>query len=185
MADWQIHLHADAEAKAGLASQPKHHRVCLVVAADASRRAKLAIAAERSGWQAIACGTPRQAAKVIRRARLQLTIVDLECTSIASETALRELTKHLAASREVLLVVCSVSGSAADEIWARQLGVWLYLPGLDIDNDLDAVCREAMQIATRHTVPTPDSAVQRGSTAKPLHEPRCNQRPARRGPVSD
>ena len=36
-----------------------------------------------------------------------------------------------------------------EEIWARQLGVWLYLPGVVDDSDLSSLFEEGRAVASR------------------------------------
>ena len=47
----------------------------------------------------------------------------------------------------LLLVICGHEGEVEEEIWARQLGVWLYVPGLSNApaEDLSLLCQQAYQ----------------------------------------
>ena len=40
-------------------------------------------------------------------------------------------------------------GSAAEEIWVRQLGIWLYLPGATTISEVTLLCEQALQVATK------------------------------------
>ena len=123
--------------------------VCLVVAGDEGRRQRLAAAATKAGWQLVSCARAPEASAIAERTRLQLVILDLQREDDGHAGALGTLTESLAHRRDLLLVLCSASGNDAEEIWARQLGVWLYLPGLDVDEDLAALCGEARRLAKR------------------------------------
>lgn len=49
----------------------------------------------------------------------------------------------------MLLAVCGHEGDPQEETWARQLGVWLYLPGVSIDHvdEISVMCEQAQVIA--------------------------------------
>ena len=63
--------------------------------------------------------------------------------------AARLLCEAIAGLRHVLLVACGNAGDAAEEIWARQLGVWLYLPDVawEETGDLAFLCEQARLVA--------------------------------------
>ena len=46
-------------------------------------------------------------------------------------------------------MVCGSEGDVLAEMWARQLGVWLYLAGVDPTCDLTSLCSEAQQVAEK------------------------------------
>ena len=50
---------------------------------------------------------------------------------------------------EILLVACGNDGNIQEEIWSRQLGVWLYLPAVIDVEGMTTMCGEARQIAER------------------------------------
>ena len=56
----------------------------------------------------------------------QLAFVDLEGVQ---GVGFQTLVRQLADQRQVLLVVCGHEQDGTEEVWARQLGVWFYLPG--------------------------------------------------------
>jgi hypothetical protein len=62
---------------------------------------------------------------------------------------LRSVVEHLATQGEVLTVVCGGMGNPTEEIWARQLGVWIYLPGVIDPHDMQPILGEARDIAER------------------------------------
>jgi hypothetical protein len=62
---------------------------------------------------------------------------------------MRWLAERLAADGTLLLVLCGNDGEALEEIWAHQLGTWLYLPGVDEASDLSMVCSEARTVVEK------------------------------------
>ena len=47
--------------------------------------------------------------------------------------------QQLAARQGPLLAVCGKPDDTTGEVWSRQLGVWMYLPGVDGQSDI-ALC---------------------------------------------
>jgi hypothetical protein len=121
---------------------------CLIVASDSARRRWLANSAHDAGWFAFESEDFQSATKCHRRTFLQLVVVDLSAAGAASPM-LRDLVGLFAKERHVLVVVCSAEGQPEEEIWARQLGVWLYLPGEVKDSDVTMLCTEARDLARR------------------------------------
>ena len=62
---------------------------------------------------------------------------------------LLQLCQLLAEMQGLLLVICGHDGDVEEEIWARQLGVWLYVPGLSnaSSEDLALLCQQAYETA--------------------------------------
>lgn len=75
-----------------------------------------------------------------------LALVDLQSTSIDQEPSLRGLVERLASRGGPLLAVCGKPDDAMGEVWSRQLGVWMYLPGVDCQSDIALLCSEARSI---------------------------------------
>jgi len=44
------------------------------------------------------------------------------------------------------VVICGSADSVDEELWARQLGVWLYLPGVTEGDSLTSLCIEARRL---------------------------------------
>jgi DNA-binding response OmpR family regulator len=122
---------------------------CLIVSADESQRQLLSLAATEAGWLVCMCPDARTALDRVRRMYLHLAIVDLDQHELARPAGFGPLVEELARASNLLLVVCGREGSAQEEIWARQLGVWLYLPGTVDREDLTALCGEARQLVGR------------------------------------
>ncbi len=120
---------------------------CLVVAEEASRRVMLARAAEEVGWDVIVCDSTGSGWHVCERERYELAIVDTASSCLPAE--MQELAAQIASHPNILLIVCGSEGDPLEEIWARQLGAWLYLPGVSQQCDVEALCREALPVAER------------------------------------
>lgn len=126
---------------------------CLVVSADPDRRAELAWAASDQGWSTVVCADARNALAASKRTVLGLALLDLESPHGRTPSGFREVTEQLTSDSGTMVVVCGHDGDAKEEIWARQMGVWLYLPGLEQSSNISTVCREAILLARRMTSP--------------------------------
>ena len=122
----------DVQVVPGVPSEPKTSLYrCLMVSASQTRREMLSEAVADSGWDSAVYADPEVALTDFRRTRFQLAFVDLDGFGAAPQEEFRELCQQLASEgNDLLLVVCGHEGDGLEEIWARQLGIWLYLPGL-------------------------------------------------------
>lgn len=125
---------------------------CLIVSTDISKRETLFLAATEAGWDTIVCADETTAAEAVLRARFQMAWIDLDGS--LPWAAARDLCRSIAELPNVLLIVCGHEDDPEEEIWARQLGAWLYLPGLSLDdpNQLALVCDQAQHLTDRMTV---------------------------------
>lgn len=119
---------------------------CLVVSPSDSKRSMISLAAGDAGWDTIVCADAHDGMAAIQRIRFQMAWVDLEHSSEAS--LLRRLCEAIAAFPKMLLVVCGQVDIPEEEIWARQLGVWLYLPGISLNHsgEIAAMCEQAQLV---------------------------------------
>jgi len=124
---------------------------CLVVSVARQRRQWLATAAVDGGWETVKFADPCQAAMFLQRRKVRLAIFDLEGTDGRKLPELRELVAEMTTDKETLSIVCGHQGQTEEEIWARQLGVWLYLPGVTEQSDVGFLCGEAKDLTTRMT----------------------------------
>jgi len=122
---------------------------CLVAGLSAERRLLLVSAAASAGWDAVDCDDAPSAQRQTLLQPRQMVVVDLEAAGGAAPEALKTLCERLARQKDLLLVLCGNASNAMEEIWARQLGAWLYLPGVVDDSDLSSLFEEASQIARR------------------------------------
>jgi uncharacterized protein YgbK (DUF1537 family) len=121
-------------------------QTCLVVSAS-PRRAQLWVrAAHEEHWTTIVCTTAEDANRQSVRQRIDLALVDLQSAPAECEARLRSLVQQLAARDGPLLAVCGKPDDTSGEVWSRQLGVWMYLPGVDNESDIALLCGEARNI---------------------------------------
>ncbi len=119
---------------------------CLIVSADPARRQMLEQAAADSGWKTHLCADAATALVHFNRWLVQLAVVDLESQRLE---AFRPLVERLTATSGLLSIVCGNEGSVDEEIWIRQQGTWMYLPGVADTSNVGLLCAEARQIAER------------------------------------
>lgn len=122
---------------------------CLVVSSSSQRAQQIAHAANREQWSTIICHSADDGLRQAVRNCVQLTLVDLQSAATTQQEPLRELVEHLAGQSRSLLVVCGTPDDTSDEIWSRQLGVWMYLPGMNGQSDLTEICSEARSIVEK------------------------------------
>lgn len=106
-------------------------------------------AAQEGGWQPTWCCHVENARELAERRRLQLAIIDMEDALGAVHSAICQLSERLAARDGPLMMICGNEDNPTEEIWARELGAWLYLPGVDEDCDLVSLCGEALGIVQK------------------------------------
>ncbi|MDG2382837.1 MAG: hypothetical protein P8N76_14305 [Pirellulaceae bacterium] len=123
---------------------------CLVASTVQAKREFLSDAATQAGWDTVVCADAQNATTAARRAKFQMAWVDLDHHGQTS-SGFRELCQTLAATPSMLLAVCGHERDPKEEIWARQLGVWLYLPGISIDqvDEISLLCEQAQLITNR------------------------------------
>jgi len=128
---------------------PATLRMCLVVSASPQRSQWLVGAAHQEHWATVVCRTADEAARQAVRNRIQLALVDLQSVPTGQEPAFRKLVEQLAARDGPLVAVCGKSNDTMGEVWSRQLGVWMYLAGVDGESDVALVCYEARKIVEK------------------------------------
>ena len=119
---------------------------CLVVSGDSSRRGRFEAAAELAGW--LECASPETSGE-LRQAidrDFQLVIVDVASPLGDRVTDTLEIAEEMAARPGTLLVICGSEDNVDEELWARQLGAWLYLPGVCDGDSLTSLCVEARRL---------------------------------------
>jgi hypothetical protein len=60
---------------------------------------------------------------------------------------MQRLVERLTAQRDLLVALCGRDADDMEEVWARQLGAWLYLPKVTAASDVSSICGEALQLA--------------------------------------
>ena len=122
---------------------------CLIVSPSEERSEHFRQAVAEGGWDPLVrCGA-EAAREALSRWRFRLAFVDLQGDGDRVPPGFRELAELLANDRELLLVICGTDGHPLEEIWAHQLGTWLYLPGASDEGGLVMLCSEARTVAER------------------------------------
>lgn len=106
---------------------------CLVLTWSEGRADLLRSAASNESWQATVNIDVREFLRNLYVLRVPLTFVDLPKADTSSYALLKEAAQRTSELGSSLVVICGLGGNPAEEIWARQLGAWAYLPG---DNGL-------------------------------------------------
>jgi hypothetical protein len=103
-------------------------------------------AAAEGGWKTFICSDEPAALKYLGRSPVQLAVVDFEGQR---PDAFRAVVEQITARGGLLLIVCGNEGNIDEEVWVRQQGAWLYLPGVVDGANFTSLCGEARQIADR------------------------------------
>jgi DNA-binding NtrC family response regulator len=103
---------------------------CLVVSGDADLRRRLDTMADLAGWSA--CEAPVDAAELrsLVDSDYHLVIADIARPLGERVNDTVEIAEEFAGRPDTLVVVCGSGESVDEELWARQLGAWVYLPGV-------------------------------------------------------
>lgn len=129
--------------------QGNSHWPCLVVSHDEGLRREFAAAAKQVGWQPWVTHDSVNALKILCRTPVKLALLHLP----SDDTALgnmRQLVEHMAWIGGVLLIVGAAQSDPRLETWARETGVWTYLPEIDAQADFAGLCEQAYQIVGKH-----------------------------------
>ncbi len=118
---------------------------CLIVATNDARRDNLGFAAREGGWDVTSCGDVASAVAHARQRSLQMAIVDLSGSTSADRANFHFLVEQLACTSRMLLLVCGNLDDPREEVWARHLGVWMYLPGAIDGAELVGLCVAAQR----------------------------------------
>lgn len=121
---------------------------CLIASAIQTRREMLSEAATQAGWETVVCADAQNATAAARRVKFQMAWIDLDNHG-RTPSGFRNLCQTLAAMPGMLLAICGHESDPQEEIWARQLGVWLYLPGISTEHvdEISLLCEQAQQVA--------------------------------------
>lgn len=126
---------------------------CLVVTGDAGFRNRLQAASDLAGWTE--CDMPESTddLQAAVDGEFQLVVVDVARPLGDRVNDTVELAEEFAARPGTLLVVCGPEDGVDEELWARQLGAWVYLPGVVSGDSLMSLLAEAGRVAGRRPAP--------------------------------
>jgi DNA-binding NtrC family response regulator len=122
---------------------------CLVVSGDEGLRHRLDTMAELAGWSA--CEAPADAAELrsLVDSDFNLVITDVAHPLGERVNDTVEIAEEFASRSNTLVVVCGSGESIDEELWARQLGAWVYLPGVSGGDALMSLFGEAQRVVER------------------------------------
>jgi DNA-binding NtrC family response regulator len=122
---------------------------CLVVSGDADLRRRLDTMADLAGWSA--CEAPVDAAELrsLVDSDYHLVIADIARPLGERVNDTVEIAEEFAGRPDTLVVVCGSGESVDEELWARQLGAWVYLPGVSGGDALMSLFGEAQRVVER------------------------------------
>ncbi|MEX2186354.1 MAG: hypothetical protein WD875_06160 [Pirellulales bacterium] len=125
-------------------------RQCLVVSSHPQRCESLREAAIEGGWLPIVFADAELAWDESRRSVMPLVVVDVHDAADRPAVACRQLVERLSRESGRLLAVCGGDAMPPqDEIWARQLGAWMVMPGIVDAHDVASVYEEAGKVIER------------------------------------
>lgn len=119
---------------------------CLLVTRQPLHAKLLKSTASDEGWSVSVCAAVDEALRLAFRVEFHLAFVDWQ--SVADDPLkleFEQLTADLAQNHAPLLVVSGDPTDPLAEIAARQLGVWVYMPGFDGQTELDVLFRDARE----------------------------------------
>jgi hypothetical protein len=124
---------------------------CMVVSPSKKRGDFFQDAAVAQGWETILVADVETAAQTAVKNRIGLAVVDLEDVESSNQEPYRQLVQEIVNNADgiPLLVVCGPEEDLAGEIWSRQVGVWMYLPGVDDQSDIAMLCGEARNVVEK------------------------------------
>jgi len=122
---------------------------CLVVSGDDSLRSRLSTMAELASWSA--CETPADATELrsVVDGDFHLVVVDVARPLGERVNDTVEIAEEFAGRPGTLVVVCGSGDGVDEELWARQLGAWVYLPGVSGGDALMSLFAEARRVVER------------------------------------
>lgn len=143
-----------------LAGAPVTHRgvrapglmKCLVVSGDRALRTRLEAVSELAGWSE--CDAPVEGIELgsVIEGEYQLVVVDIAHPLGERVNDSVEIAEEFAGRPGTLLAICGSDDNVDEELWARQLGAWVYLPGVSSGDALVSLVTEARRLAERRGV---------------------------------
>ncbi len=117
---------------------------CLLVSSDQDFLDGMSRAASVAGWQCASCRHPEDSLRQAFLNRFGLAIVDIGPAK--NRRSLTDLFRLVIDSGSGLVIAYDKRGDPTLELWARENGAWLYVPGIADWEDLSLACREAMRV---------------------------------------
>lgn len=122
---------------------------CLVVSGDGGLRGRLDTMADLGGWAACEAPVDTSDLRSAIEGDYELVVVDIAHPLGERVNDTIEVAEEYASRPGTLLVVCGSDESVDEELWARQLGAWVYLPGVSGGDALMSLFAEARRVLER------------------------------------
>jgi hypothetical protein len=122
---------------------------CLVVSGDDKLRHRLDTMADLAGWSV--CESPADAAELrsVVDGDFHMVIADIAHPLGDRVNDTVEIAEEFAGRPGTVLVVCGSGENVDEELWARQLGAWVYLPGVTGSDAFMSLFAEARRVFDR------------------------------------
>ena len=140
---------------------------CLIVSWSDQRAELLRAAAESTSWETIVEQDVSQFLRHVFQLRVPLTIVDLPVSGDSGYERIRTAASRVCDVNDSLLVICGATKNSSEELWARELGVWTYLPEASDLSGLEFVFSEARKAIARQSSTYVESGAYYGRTDPP------------------
>lgn len=137
---------------------------CLIYSWSDVRAERLQSAAEREAWEAVIFSNAGKFLKHVFQHKVPLTLVDLPQVDWSAYAEMRAATVKVCEVSDSLLVICGADAAPDEELWARQLGVWSYLPEVDRPGELDWLFVEARKAVAQRASAYVDSQITQSVT---------------------
>ncbi|MFM8282216.1 MAG: hypothetical protein ACKOCW_01555 [Planctomycetaceae bacterium] len=125
---------------------------CLVMSGDSGLRQRLSAVTELSGWTQCESPTSIEGLRQAVGREFQLVVVDLANPIAGAAGDVTEIAEEFASRPSTLLLVCGSEDRIEDELWARQLGAFVYLPGVSSGDSLVSLFAEARKVSEQRGV---------------------------------
>ncbi|WP_146451143.1 hypothetical protein [Bythopirellula polymerisocia] len=102
---------------------------CLMLTWSDERAGLLRNAAESESWRSTVNRDVQEYLRNLFRLRVPLTLIDLPCLKSNSYVGIQQAASHASELGSSQVIICGNDNHREEEIWARGLGVWAYLPG--------------------------------------------------------
>ncbi|MDC0935441.1 hypothetical protein OAS39_04070 [Pirellulales bacterium] len=122
---------------------------CLVVAPTDDRRQMIRDAAQTQAWDVTVCSNSTEFLRCVFRQKVALIVIDLPRDESGEYRQMRNAAEDAVRLSDALLLVSGAGASADEEIWARSLGVWSYLPHADCEHGFQHVLSAAQDAIGR------------------------------------
>jgi hypothetical protein len=128
---------------------------CMVVSLSAERRRLIRTAAEAQAWDAFVCRDAGEFLRAAFKRSVPLIVVDLPDSGSPAYRELQGVVERAKEITDSLMLVVGPGVDAREEIWARQLGAWVYACEASSSGGLELLFHEARQAVERREILNP------------------------------